>query len=172
MPTFLAGQKLTPARLNLIADKPITRLVLGANQVHNVPSGTVVVVFGGATLEVHDTHNFHSNTVNPSRVTPSVPGLYLVTANLWWGGVAGGDRRVLIARNGTDLAASSRIANLSAISISQSVSRLVECNGSTDYIEMRAFQSTAGNVDILGTGSETSTFTTTLEVSWYRSLTS
>ncbi|WP_033338961.1 hypothetical protein [Catenuloplanes japonicus] len=170
MATFLAGMKLTPARLNLMADRPVTRLILGADQSHPTSGSGFPVVFGGTSVEVYDTHDFHSTTVNPSRVTPSVPGTYLCQGTVWWASNATGERRAIIARNGTLMAPSERIANLTATPMSVSVQRLIECNGTTDFVELFGWQTSGGALNMLGTGSETSTITCVFEVSLYRSL--
>lgn len=89
---------------------------------------------------------------------------------MWWASNATGERRAIIARNGTLMAPSERIANLTATPMSVSVQRLIECNGTTDFVELFGWQTSGGALNMLGTGSETSTITCVFEVSLYRSL--
>lgn len=57
--------------------RPAWRLVQAAAQSLNHDTDTAITFGTGST--VIDTHNFHDEGTNPSRVTPNVPGLYVVT---------------------------------------------------------------------------------------------
>jgi uncharacterized iron-regulated membrane protein len=51
--------------------------------------------------ERYDTASMHDNATNNSRLTAPVTGIYAVTAQVWWGGSADGDRNLALFKNGT-----------------------------------------------------------------------
>lgn len=127
-------------------ERPIVRLIQAAAQSINDNTHTALTFGTGAT--VIDTHNFHSETTNNTRVTPNVPGWYEVSGS--YATVAGADYLSLqgsIRLNGSNLAPDARTGP-NATSATRSTSAgpvLVPCNGTTDYIEIAGFQDNSAN---------------------------
>ena len=89
--------------------------------------------------EDFDTNNNFDSTTN-YRFTPTVAGYYFISGCVALNNnVNNVGAYVLIYKNGTSIASSSGTANANVYS-GLTVSTLVYCNGSTDYIELYAFQ--------------------------------
>jgi hypothetical protein len=86
-----------------------------------------------------DTRNWHSTSVNTSRITPDRPGRYGVSGSLYMGGRA--DYSLIVAdfaKNGTALASAEREqpnTQNSARSLAPPFT-IVTMNGTTDYVEL------------------------------------
>lgn len=138
-----------------MTDRPIVRLVQQAAQ--SLTDNTHTALTFGTAATVIDSHNFHSESTNNTRITPTVAGWYEVSGS--FATVAGADYASLqssIRLNGSNLAPDSRTGP-NATSATRSISAgpvLVPCNGSTDYIEIAGFQdntaNTARNTSISG----------------------
>jgi len=120
---------------------------VNATSTQSLASGTYTKV----TLdnEVFDTNNNFSS----SRFTPTVAGYYIVTGS----GIiqsAAATILVLIYKNGTAISAASSYPASGQISAVASTTVVAYCNGSTDYLELYAYQGTAGSVTI-GSGIQT-----------------
>jgi hypothetical protein len=108
--------------------------------------------------ERFDTDGFHDNSTNNSRMT--IPagkgGKYLVVASAYW--VTGsGYRELNVLKNGS-------IVNYfyTVIDVTygfQNISTIVDCVA-TDYLELRAFQDSGGNLNV-NSGAENSFFSVT-----------
>lgn len=99
--------------------------------------------------ENFDTDSMHSTSTNTSRITiPSgLAGKYVITANLaWTAGV--GARGLAIAKNGTRLNYDFMNAT-TAFDTYQNSSVIVDL-AVNDYIEIQAFQSTGGSLNVYG----------------------
>lgn len=111
--------------------------------------------------EVEDNDGIHSTASNTSRLTCQTPGLYLVTANVFFAGNATGGRGINITKNG----AGTRGATSSAISdgftpgvanTNQLVSATCEVRmAATDHLELFLFQGSGGNLSYIGGASGT-----------------
>jgi hypothetical protein len=86
-----------------------------------------------------DTSSDYDNSTN-YRYTPSVAGYYQVNANLRinYSGSASDQTYLAIRKNGTYWTNTSRL-NVTSLYGSLSISSMVYCNGSTDYIEIWGF---------------------------------
>lgn len=111
-----------------------------------------------------DTNGFHSTSVNPSRVTPTISGLYLCIVVGHFAANATGDRRVYFTLNGGLLPPVGRAINLSNAASTATTSRIVQCNGTTDYIEGNAYQSSGGDLAFVGNADGTNTFQSLMSV--------
>jgi len=150
MPT--GGDKLLITDLSAVTSgsitKPLVRLVQASAQ--TIPNNTNQVVnFSSETI---DTDNFFNAGTSQSRVTPTKAGYYRCTATLFM--ATGGtylNVSVYMRKNGTtSLPPGGRIGGLAfqgapaSAPVSQfaavSCSVLIDCNGTTDYLEMIAFQ--------------------------------
>ena len=128
-------------------NRPTTRLVLTANQ--TLTTATTTALAFGAGSEVYDDLNWHNIASFTSRVTPLYAGRYLVVGNVTFTGNATGDRRVMPAKNGNATAAFVR-QPASAVSQSFGFTDVIEMNGSSDYLEILAYQSSGGNLAVVG----------------------
>jgi hypothetical protein len=126
---FTTGAILTAAELN--AFTPITVLTQTGTQL--VSSATFTAVQFDS--ETEDTLNWHSNSVNNTRVTPTIAGYYLATFT----GVTNTTttRNISqISKNGTLVAKT----DVSATTTALNISHMVFCNGTTDYLEAVLYQ--------------------------------
>ena len=95
--------------------------------------------------EVYDTSGFHDDVTNNTRLTVPANGKYLIGCTLTWASNSTGDRVLALRKNGTDLlVGDARPASSSNLSV-QDVT-IMEDLASGDYIEVRAFQSSGGDL--------------------------
>ena len=150
--TYAVGQRLTAEVLQQLADytvnRPLVRLVATSTQ--NISDNTGTTIQFGTASTVIDTHGFHSETVNNTRVTPTIAGYYRA-----WGTIAHGSRtdyatiQSSIRLNGVDQIGNTRLAPNSTSDSARSGSAepiTVLCNGTTDYIELGTIQNNTANV--------------------------
>jgi hypothetical protein len=98
--------------------------------------------------ERFDNDTIHDNVTNNSRLTCRTAGKYLIGANLIFAVDATGAREGILRVNGTLL-----IAGVSAPAVAV-INNYVNVNciydlAVGDYVELLAFQSTAGNLDVV-----------------------
>lgn len=92
---------------------------------------------------VIDSDGGHSNTINPSRYTATVPGTYLAIGTVGWVGATTGYRRCRLTLNGNPIYATAVGSDaVNSVLSGQCTSTVVSLNGTTDYIEVQAAQST------------------------------
>jgi hypothetical protein len=120
---------------------------VNATSTQSISSGTYTKV----TLdnEVFDTNNNFAS----STFTPTVAGYYIVTGSTIIQSAASAVL-VQIYKNGTSVSAGSSYPASGQISAVASTTAVVYCNGSTDYLELYAYQGTAGSLTI-GSGIQT-----------------
>ena len=103
--------------------------------------------FTGVQWNIEDTdpYQFHSVSTNPTRIVPNVPGWYRgwFTVGFTDGTGTGNYRTAELVKNGT--ANRVRRDTRPAVTAGQSrvvraVPFIVNCNGTTDYLEVYAFQ--------------------------------
>lgn len=107
--------------------------------------------------ELIDTHDGHGDTTNTSRYNPAVTGAtsdwYLVNGHLPFGGGTGGVRIAGIRLNGAGtIAEGMKITGTTAHAATTQVIDLVEIDSSGDYLELMAWQSTAGAINTVSSG--------------------
>jgi hypothetical protein len=119
---------------------------------------TTVVTMSFDT-EAYDFGGFHSNSVNPGRLTipADESGYYFVSASLSWESATDGDRLVSIGVNGGTTIAndSRRPLNSGSLDVTLSVIRRLDAG---DYVEVSVFQTSAASRNILSSGSATPFF--------------
>ena len=149
--------------------KPLVRLVASGTQ--SIPHNTATaVVFSGS--EDVDTHNFHDPSTNNSRLTPTVAGYYTARITLCMG--ARTDYQIVdcwVKKNGTtNLAPSARQSQGTTTSqaTTADTQALVQCNGTTDYIEMIALQ--ANGASAAQNTNQSSQFSSVFELVYERPL--
>lgn len=137
--TFTAGQVLTASELN----NAIPLCIL-ENASMVIPAATTTQVT--FSTEVLDPLNWHSTTTNTSRVTPTIAGYYFVTLQLNDITSGGALTRALMSliKNGAALAIPIQM-DTEGSSDDFAFPGYVYCNGTTDYVEMRVFQTNAGS---------------------------
>src|SRR4029077_6726774 len=85
--------------------QPVPTCILQAPGGIVIPTGTAVVAFSAST-ELVDTHNMHDGTVNPSRITAPLRGIYAVKASAVWGSSNTGNYRFIkIQQTGNQITA-------------------------------------------------------------------
>lgn len=146
MAGFLTGQRLTADGLNVLFNKPIGRLIQQA--VQSLPDATYTAITFGTGSTVYDTNNFHSESSNTSRITPTIAGYYRFSG---WVFVGPQTTPVSIVaefrQNGTTaLAGDSRDAG-STLAVGRYATATVLLNGTTDYIELVGNQDSSGAVN-------------------------
>jgi hypothetical protein len=103
--------------------------------------------------ENYDTDGFHSTVTNTSRITiPSgKAGKYQILTNILWNTSSVGERYLSLTKNGTEVIRIYGGVPTSAGQFSQSLAT-IEDLAVNDYIEMRCFQTTGGNLTALFNG--------------------
>lgn len=105
------------------------------------------------TLDFDTNSNYNTSTY---RFTPTVAGYYQVNAAISSGTSASGQVQIVIYKNGSAWMWGNFSPNASQ-GPSVAVSGLVQCNGSTDFIEIFGWQNSGGNLN-LGSGGSTLKF--------------
>lgn len=143
--------------------KPLVRLVQAVVQVL-ADNTAVAVTF---TTEDIDTHGYHDNVTNNSRITPLIAGYYTVRGAVMFEALATPVFTACwIRKNGsTGLAPAARGPG-STNAQGAFTAVLVSMNGSTDYVELVAQQDSAGadNTNV------SSQYTSVLELIYERPL--
>jgi len=127
--------------------RPVVRIVQATAQSIANNTTDTSVTFGAGSTDI-DTHSFHSEVTNNTRITPLIAGIYRFTGTIVYAavGAAGVFLAANLAKNGTPIAPRTRLS-LNASSQQRSVSIdaiYVSMNGSTDYCELQTVQSTGG----------------------------
>ncbi|MEV5943642.1 hypothetical protein [Streptomyces sp. NPDC051994] len=122
--------------------QPLFSGVQGTAQ--SIPNGT----WTSFTIdtELTDADGIHSTVTNTSRVTPNVPGSYLLIGTSGWAGNVTGKRWVRLALNGAAIngTACGSDAHTSLNVGGHTTATIVNLNGSTDYVEVQGQQASGG----------------------------
>lgn len=135
--TWSSGDVLTAADLNTGMPACVLR-----KSSQSIPNATITTFTFGSGEEVHDPYDWHSTATNTDRITPDIAGIYLVVFNM--NNVAGSmSGRLLIAirKNGTDFG---RFDVTPTAVEGATVTGIINANGTTDYFDCFAFQSSGG----------------------------
>ena len=103
-----------------------------------------------ADVEEFDTNSNYDNTTN-YRFTPTVAGYYQINGEIKLSGAAA----ILIAsiyKNGSEFKRGTQFGSAAGAGQASAVSALVYFNGSSDYVELYAFQSSGSTLNIEGSG--------------------
>lgn len=99
---------------------------------------------GFAFTEISDIFAWHNSSTNPDRITPTVEGIYRVSAYLSLSGVGTGGQNKSVLKNASTIFAFGGLnSNYGAVN---NVSQLVSMNGSTDYLTFTANQDSGSNM--------------------------
>lgn len=152
-----AGDRAYWEDIAALVDPPVVHLIQQTAQ--SMPSNTTAAITFGSGSEAQDTHGFHNDSSNTSRITPNVPGVYRVTGKIVYG--ARTDFRITDAwlrMNGTGQVdgssgrnnASTASANSTTVSANQTAhtgTHYLEFDGSLDYVEMMGVQTNTAGAD-------------------------
>jgi hypothetical protein len=152
--TRAVGDIVTGSMLNVIRDE-LTFLA-------NVPlfygyqataQSVANATFTGVTLDTNsiDTYGGHSTTVNNTRYTPPQPGYYQCAGVITYAPNATGGRIAQLFQNGVAVPGT-QIVSSAASGLNQGVAspaRSIYFNGTTDYVELYAYQSSGGALSLL-----------------------
>ena len=116
----------------------------------SVSSGVLTKVTLNA--EYFDTNN-NFDTAN-SKFTPTVAGYYQINANFLMGANANSFNVILIYKNGSIAYVGTQVQNSTSQS-SNAVSCILQCNGTTDYIELYAYQTSGSTLSVQSNGGYT-----------------
>lgn len=142
MTQYLAGDILTADGLNL---RPYYHGYQSVAQSIANASPTAVTM----TSEIADTINGHSVSLNTSRYTPSVPGLYYCTGATCFGSTMVGKYVVQVWKNSANdngAKYSAYYAENTGIANTGLCTATVRCNGTTDYLELWTYHYFTGTV--------------------------
>lgn len=160
MATVEVGDPVTADLLNLLLNPPVCKLV--AQSAQSMADATAAALVFGAGSEEIDTHSFHDETTNNTRITPTVAGVYwfdgeFFIAQMTQTGSAASALDFNFRKNGsTTITPGSRhsigiiTANPTSYTWpahSQNTGTYIECNGTTDYVEMMGRQDSNGAVN-------------------------
>lgn len=124
----------------------IVRLAQASAQ--SIPDATATALTFAGTDDI-DVYGFHDPTTNNTRITPNIPGTYFFFGAYYTdSATTGADIDCSIRKNGgTVLPTGSRAALPSTLVVSQDAQAVFDMNGSTDYVELMAFQNSSGAVN-------------------------
>lgn len=121
--------KVTKAALQTISNNTITALTFDT--------------------ERKDTDTIHDNSTNNTRLTCKTAGFYAIKGCIAWASNGTGERFVAIRLNGTTYLAIDRRAPVSTAEQTVSTDYDLAVN---DYVELIAFQTSGGNLDVTKSG--------------------
>jgi hypothetical protein len=127
--------------------KPLVRVV--QQTVQSIANSTTVALTFGAGSEEIDTDGWHDTSVNTSRITPLKAGYVRLTGTVFFPTTTTITvLRACIGKNGTILSPykAEKPSTTSQV-VSAQISMLQQCNGSTDYFELFALQSSGAAVN-------------------------
>jgi hypothetical protein len=93
-----------------------------------------------------DTASCFDNVTN-YRFTPNVAGYYQINSQLAWGGGTSGQTILFLYKNGSRYKDGTWLTLTSAVN-GPTVSAMVYCNGSTDYLEIYTYQTSGGSLSV------------------------
>jgi len=166
--TISTGQVATFAQAPSLPAASIPQAALAAGVAGNGPAFNVWSTAGtsattGTFTKVQfDTKTFDTNTnynTSTYRFTPTVAGYYQFNATVPFSSIGtAGQMCVSLYKNGTRSIDGMLLSQTATASCYSTVSGILYCNGSTDYVEVYGYQST-GSTQTLGGGSLSQAFT-------------
>ena len=101
------------------------------------------------------TENFDTasafNTSSNGRFIPQVAGYYQINGQVAFGGATSGYAQMAIYKNGGQFSTGNTMINNNQVGAMCSVSDVVYLNGSTDYVELWAWQNSGGSLSTQAT---------------------
>lgn len=142
--------------LNALRSAYWCRVYLNTNT--TLPQSTTTTISFAA--ESSDTQGWHSTTTNPSRVTPDMPGTYLIHGCLKLLNTSGnalyGGQELLLLRNGAAIASFGRyLVNDGGFFTASTVT---PANGTTDYFGLAMWRNAGGGNNLSAVAGEFNTW--------------
>lgn len=124
--------------------------------VQTISSATyTILTYNG---ESFDTDNYHSTSTNTGRITVPSAAKYYIFGNVQWeASTSATVREIALYKNGTELRVWQYLGY--SVSAQQAFSlSIIEDLAANDYLELRVYQGTAGNLNILNSTGKFSNF--------------
>lgn len=136
--TFSSGSVLTATELNSF------RAITVLQDSLTVPNATFTIMAFGSGSEIIDVGGWHDESTNNTRITPTVAGVYRLTAYL---DSASGGTDYIIFRALKNGAAQAGVAQYFGTNIvaDTNIDLIVEANGTSDYFEVQSYQTGASS---------------------------
>lgn len=143
--TIEVGDLVTAELLDLMLNPPTVHLVAAATQSHGNNATNAMAYGTGST--VLDTHDYHSESSNNTRITPTRAGIYKVNAKAMW--TTDTDYLILdtiLRMNGSSIVGGSSgresygAATGASFKSVQTGDIYIPFNGTTDYVEQLVVQ--------------------------------
>ncbi|VAX15358.1 hypothetical protein MNBD_NITROSPINAE04-1961 [hydrothermal vent metagenome] len=136
-----------------------TAMVNPSFSAHKNGASQVGIGSGTWTLVTYPTENYDTANafdISTSRFSPKVAGKYFITAHITWTSFADlGQALISIYKNGSAYRAVTQ-GSPGTGSISVSITSIVDMNGTTDFVEIYAYQESGASRDIDGAEVSTS----------------
>ena len=121
-----------------------------------IPNQTFTVL--NFNVESYDTNSYHDNSTNNSRITIPTTGYYNLTAQVKFESNSSGGRAIQIYKNGSTVM-SNFAGNYAGFTSDASFFTSINLNATAgDYFEVRAFQSSGGDLGVVGLNTVQHTF--------------
>lgn len=113
--------------------------------------GNTTTTSGVGTKITYDTETFDTNSnFASSRFTPTVAGYYVFTGSIGWSGsTPSGNLDMYISKNGSVSVPDIRHNNPYTGPVIMQGTHMFYMNGSTDYVEIYAYQGSGSNQDVI-----------------------
>lgn len=153
---FREVERLFPLTPNCFGNMPACRVYRSTAQA--IASGTITALALDSERYDDPVHPMHSTSINNSRITIAVPGIYVVLGNVCWAAGASSARECGLRLNGTtyiDWVAS--VGDAAITTKTAAHYRFV----AGDYIELVVYQTSGGNLNVSAIGNYTPEFSAT-----------
>lgn len=140
------------AQVNFLNFVPECSATQGATQ--SIPNNSLTPVT--LDTEVFDPYSMHSPTVTPSRIIPTVPGRYMLSALAQFAANSTGARGALLRINGTTTVPGTSVSVLNAGAAFTGYAVPEQpffFNGTTDYVELLVSQTSGAGLGTTANGS-------------------
>jgi hypothetical protein len=140
---FLAGQELTAAQMEKIANVPRCR-VLGTTA-QSIPNSTFTAI--SFPEEVYKVNVGHDTGANPTFFSCSVAGLYFLTGGVYMATNSAGARALKWQKNGVDIPGSGNTAQPQGGIETPILARPIEVElAVTDFVQLLVLQASGGSL--------------------------
>jgi hypothetical protein len=146
--TGVSTAKLADAAVTIAKLASLPGVGVATSTTQSIPNSTLTALTYATGDEVFNTDTNHSGTTNPSRLTATTAGVYLVCASATW--AAGiNDRLIQLKQDGTTALASSEISSGNTFGDDSSVCTVVKL-AATHYVEVYVEQNSGGALNVAG----------------------
>jgi len=155
--TWVAGAVLTAAQLNQQLRDNMNFLAIPnmcrarSTTATTIPNATATII-PFAAADSYDTAAMHSTTVNNSRVTVGLVGVYSITGLIYLTANGTGQRIIVVYKNGAELESIQIPAVSGAFTCRIGITTLNYASAITDYYEIGLFQDSTTSLLLSGVG--------------------